>query len=519
MRPSKRIRRLLGSATKLFSRDRAKQRLVEVIRQSNLFDDAYYTASNPDVAASGIDPALHFLRHGWKEGRKPSPGFDPVFYLRQYPDVAATGGNPLLHFARLGRAEGRHPLPEGGAGYALRQDKVTIASARSLIRAQQANWAPLPVFADHLAPPTVTILTDSVVPEWLFGGVGTAMVVGAMAAKQMGARLRLAARHYPPDPGALGQVLKAHQIKWEGATDFVHIPLGGEKPLPLGDKDVVLTTSWWTTRAALGSIPTSQILYLLQEDERLFYPFGDERLCCEETLAEPSVRVLINTKMLFDYFADGSHSLPRLKERGDWFEPAFPAIPRPVKRESDRSGKGNFFFYARPNSHRNIYWRGLEAIDDAMRKGILAPEDWNVHFVGRGLPDMELPGGVRPVVSYGLLWSDYAKLVSTMDLGLCLQYTPHPSYPPLDLAAAGAVVVTNTHGSKLSLEQWSRNIIAVPPRVPTLVEGLRKGVLLSRDIERRTANSVSNRIPRDWEPELRPALERVLGKGCKNRCS
>ena len=213
------------------------------------------------------------------------------------------------------------------------------------------------------------------------------------------------------------------------------------------------------------------------------------------------------------------NSLPRLKERGSWFEPAFPAIPRPVRRVGDRSGKGNFFFYARPNSHRNIYWRGLEAIDDAMRKGILAPEDWNVHFVGRGLPDMELPGGVRPIVSYGLLWSDYAKLVSTMDLGLCLQYTPHPSYPPLDLAAAGAVVVTNTHGSKASLEQWSRNIIAVPPSVPTLVEGLRQGVLLSRDTERRTASSASDRIPRDWEPELRPALERMLGKGCKNRCS
>ena len=62
---------------------------------------------------------------------------------------------------------------------------------------------------------------------------------------------------------------------------------------------------------------------------------------------------------------------------------------------------------------------------------------------------MELPGGVRPTVWSKLPWSKYAELVSTMDLGLCLMDTPHPSYPPLDLAAAGAVVVTNTHGSKI----------------------------------------------------------------------
>ena len=68
-----------------------------------------------------------------------------------------------------------------------------------------------------------------------------------------------------------------------------------------------------------------------------------------------------------------------------------------------------------------------------------------------------------------------------MDLGLCLMDTPHPSYPPLDLAASGAVVVTNTHGSKKSLEEWSRNIIAAPPSVSALIDALRDGVKLSRE--------------------------------------
>jgi hypothetical protein len=175
------------------------------------------------------------------------------------------------------------------------------------------------VFADPRAPPTVTILTDSIAPGSVFGGVGTAMVVGALAARRMGARLRLATRHVPPDPAAFGHVLKANRIQWDGATDFAHIPLAGDRPLALGDRDVVLTTSWWTTRSALASVGASRILYLLQEDERMFYPFGDERLRCAETLSEPGLTTLINTKLLFDHLADGPDAVPGLRDRGDWF--------------------------------------------------------------------------------------------------------------------------------------------------------------------------------------------------------
>ena len=83
------------------------------------------------------------------------------------------------------------------------------------------------------------------------------------------------------------------------------------------------------------------------------------------------------------------------------------------------------------------FWRGLEALHAAMREGVFASDQWNIHFVGRELPDMELPGGVRPWVWARLAWSEYVELVSIMDLGLCLMDTPHPPYPPLDLAALG----------------------------------------------------------------------------------
>jgi hypothetical protein len=506
-------------------RRREQRRIVREIRQSGLFDKAYYFANNPDVAASGTDLALHFFTNGWKEGRKPGPGFDPEFYLSQYPDVAASGMNPLLHYVRSGREEGRQPLPglHGGAltapPYPRTSGSPAVTSVASILRTHNAALAPLPVFADHRSAPTLTILTDGVDPSLLFGGVATAMVVGALAARRLGARLRLATRDVPPDPAALGNILRAHRLEWEGPTDFVHLPPGGQRSLSLGEQDLILTTSWWTTRAALGSVNPARIIYLLQEDERMFYPFGDKRLQCMETLSEPELRILVNTQQLFDHLADGPEPLSRLRERGCWFNPAFPSFRRPNAAKPLATNPQNFFFYARPNNDRNLFWRGLEVINSAMREGVLAPDQWNFHFVGRELPDMELPGGVRPKVWSKLPWAKYAELVSTMDLGLCLMDTPHPSYPPLDLAAAGAVAVTNTHGSKTSFERWSRNIIAAPPSVSALVGALREGVKLSRDSEQRFANCGSDHIPREWEPQLDAVIGRMLGAGAGRACS
>ena len=73
------------------------------------FDAAYYLAHNPDVAAAGVDPLLHYETEGWKEGRDPSALFDTDYYLKQNPDVAAAGIDPLQHYAMYGWKEGRDP--------------------------------------------------------------------------------------------------------------------------------------------------------------------------------------------------------------------------------------------------------------------------------------------------------------------------------------------------------------------------------------------------------------------------
>jgi hypothetical protein len=89
----------------------------EFVREvvSAKFDAAFYCANNPDVVAAGVDPLIHFLYEGWRQGRNPEAGFSIAFYLKTYPDVAETGVNPYYHYLITGQREGRQPLPTSAA--------------------------------------------------------------------------------------------------------------------------------------------------------------------------------------------------------------------------------------------------------------------------------------------------------------------------------------------------------------------------------------------------------------------
>jgi GT2 family glycosyltransferase/glycosyltransferase involved in cell wall biosynthesis len=85
--------------------------LKESLLASALFDPEYYLEQNPEVAAAGIDPAIHYIRFGGIEGRNPSAAFDASAYLSAYPDVRAAHVNPVLHYVKYGRNEGRTIRP------------------------------------------------------------------------------------------------------------------------------------------------------------------------------------------------------------------------------------------------------------------------------------------------------------------------------------------------------------------------------------------------------------------------
>lgn len=343
----------------------------------------------------------------------------------------------------------------------------------------------------------VNVVTDSISSGSLFGGVGTALIFAALLANKLNVQLRIITRTERAKPENVDSILSLYGIKLKNEIQFKFAAFYDHKyELDIVKDDLFITTSWWTTAATLPSVPNDKIIYLLQEDERMFYPFGDDRFRCEAILRNRDIRFLINTKLLFDHLVQDGFD--NIAAQAMLFEPAFPAhIFHP--RTNALGGKHKFFFYARPNNPRNLFYLGIEVIEQAVLQQVLDLEHWDIFLVGKDIPAVTFNGGYAPIKCENFSWSEYAELVGTIDLGLSLMYTPHPSYPPLDLVASGAVVVTNRFANKCDLSSYSSNLICADLDRDALVDALRHAVSIAIDTNVREQNYHNNGLLTDWQ--------------------
>jgi glycosyltransferase involved in cell wall biosynthesis len=71
------------------------------------FDEAYYLHRYPDLIGANLGPLEHFVMHGAREGRNPSPLFDTKAYRARYKDIKSE--NPLFHYVTIGKKKGFEP--------------------------------------------------------------------------------------------------------------------------------------------------------------------------------------------------------------------------------------------------------------------------------------------------------------------------------------------------------------------------------------------------------------------------
>ena len=105
--------RNVSKLTKLLSRSwRQQKKEWKLVESDERFDAEWYLTNYADVRETGMPPAEHYCRYGWREGRDPGPRFSTAQYLAQNTDVEESGANPLVHFIKHGRDEGRYVLTE-----------------------------------------------------------------------------------------------------------------------------------------------------------------------------------------------------------------------------------------------------------------------------------------------------------------------------------------------------------------------------------------------------------------------
>lgn len=407
------------------------------------------------------------------------------------------------------RREQRHaPQPEPSPAPTAADVVLKPVPAKRLVREHWISSMPLRTYRIPQPPVgRITIVTDSISAGHLYGGVGTAMILAGLLCERTGRTLRVVTRTAPADPSNLGRILGTYGISLHEDPLFAFAPVGVEgSSIDLIDDELFVTTSWWTTAALCGSVPRDAVVYLLQEDERMFYPHGDERLRCEQVLLREDIRFVVNSQLLFDHLA--AAGLANVARHGMCFEPAF---PRSLFHPRAKTGKKRFMFYARPNNVRNLFWFGLEVIDRLIDEAVIDGREWELLLVGKDVPEIVFDREIAVTRLENLNWNEYAELVGTVDLALCLMYTPHPSYPPLDLAASGAVVVTNQCLNKTDLSRYCANIITARLEPQALVDALREGAALSDNARLRDENLRNAGLGGDWREALAPVVEQLVG--------
>ena len=90
-------------------------------------------------------------------------------------------------------------------------------------------------------------------------------------------------------------------------------------------------------------------------------------------------------------------------------------------------------------------------------------------------------------------------------------YTPHPSYPPYDVACSGGVVITNKMLNKQSFNECD-NFVLIDLVEGKSKEGFAEANPLAKDMQRRKKNYEQSRICRDWNTAMEPVISFMKGK-------
>ncbi len=98
--------KLLEALKNLYWRFRLRR---EVLAKG--FDPTLYCRLHRDVAISGVNGRVHYIRFGRAEGRDPHPDFSASGYRYQCQDLPDEE-DPFVHYERIGKREGYAAIPE-----------------------------------------------------------------------------------------------------------------------------------------------------------------------------------------------------------------------------------------------------------------------------------------------------------------------------------------------------------------------------------------------------------------------
>jgi len=230
--------------------------------------------------------------------------------------------------------------------------------------------------------------------------------------------------------------------------------------------DDIFVATFWTTADLVRRIRRWQVStygsapprfgYVIQDFEPGFYPWSAQWMLARSTYTDPAgTSAIFNTSVLRDYF----HSIGIRFETEYTFEPRLLATLRSAISSPAVARSRTIVVYGRPGTPRNAFPAVIDGLR-AWRASDANAGSWRIVSVGQAHPDIDLGGGVA-LRSIGKLdIPAYASLLREAAIGVSLMISPHPSYPPLEMAHLGLLVLTNRFAAK-DLSSWHSNIRSI----------------------------------------------------------
>lgn len=312
---------------------------------------------------------------------------------------------------------------------------------------------------DPDAGPRLNLVVPGLDPASAFGGVTTCVEfllrLGPLlrdagpGGTPVGLRL-LTERADPLEATVVPAVARAAGQSLSGVT---LVPAAPGSRIATGRGDVFIAYNWWTSlniqpvlaaQAAHFGVARLPKIHFLQDYEPQFYEFSSAHLLARLAFdLDWPLWTIVNSVELKAYFDRMGHRAARAHV----FEPRLAPALRPFAADLAAATKRRrILAYARPQIPRNCYTlvaRTLELWSETPES-----QGWEVVSAGAAHPPLPLAGGRRLEPLGKLSLEAYGALLRETAVGLSLMSSPHPSYPPIEMAHFGVRTLTSGYADK-----------------------------------------------------------------------
>lgn len=368
----------------------------------------------------------------------------------------------------------------------------------------QREYCPIASYPSRSERPRVNLIVPTVNAQQMFGGVATALKLFSDWANHLGPNYdrRIIVTDAEIEPASYEGLPDYTPVPFTQSLDFVSSSVIDAKEraggrLDLRAREIFVATAWWTVdiaraletdraRAFGGRRP---FVYIIQDDEPNFAGWSSRYVLAESTyLHRDDTIAVINSEELFAAITarhDFAHAFCLPYALNSHIAERLAPLPR----------ERTILVYGRPTVARNAFELVCMALKQWQQRDSIRASRWRIVFLGEAFEEALVYPVQNAAVEGKVSLNAYADHLNRAAVGVSLMISPHPSYPPLEMAEAGLVTITNAYPGKDLRERFPEIISLASPGVAALASAIEAGVATAEPLIGTTSPRRRGRLP------------------------